>query len=106
MEIWLKKHFPQENIVTMDNNNQAIEALKAGHVDIVLVDGAQGAIFSKKNHGLNYAIIAKATNGYGLAFKKHSLLKAQVNRALNTLKAKGEIAKLQKIWLEDGKWTS
>lgn len=32
----------------MDNNNQAIEALKAGHVDVVLLDGAQGAIFSQK----------------------------------------------------------
>lgn len=106
MEIWLKKHFPQENIVAMDNNNQAIEALKAAHVDVVLVDGAQGAIFSQKNSGLSYAIIAKATDGYGLAFKKHSLLKAQVNRALNTLKTKGEIAKLQKIWLEGGTWKS
>ena len=67
MEIWLKKHAAEEAIVAMDNNNQAVEALKAGHVDVVLMDGAQGAIFSQKNPGLSYAIIAKAEDGMALA---------------------------------------
>lgn len=104
MEIWLKKHRANETIVVMDNNNQAVEALKADHVDVVLMDGAQGAIFSQKNPGLAYAIIAKAEDGYGLAFKKHSPLRAKINRILNSLKEKGEIAKLEKIWLEDTQW--
>lgn len=104
MEIWLKHHSFAENLVTMDNNNQAIEALKAGHVDGVLMDGAQGAIFSQKNEGLSYAIIAKAEKGYGIAFKKHSPLRAQINRILNSLKEKGELAKLQKRWLENRSW--
>lgn len=100
MEIWLKKHAQDEQIVPMDNNNQAIEALKAGHIDVVLMDGAQGAIFSQKNPGLSYAIIAKAEDGYGIALPKNSLMTARINRILNTLKEKGEIAKLQKTWLE------
>lgn len=104
MEIWLKKNMPDEVVIAMDNNNQAIEALKAGHVDAVIMDGAQGAIFSQKNPGLSYAIIAKAEDGYGIAFKKHSLLTAQINRALNTLKAKGEIERLKKKWLEGTTW--
>lgn len=104
MEIWLKKHAANEEKTMMDNNNQAIEALKAGHVDVVLMDGAQGAIFSQKNPGLAYAIIAKAEDGYGIALPKQSLLTARINRILNTLKENGELAKLQKTWLEGLQW--
>ena len=60
MEIWLKKHFPDEKITALNNNNQAIEALIAGHVDLVLMDGAQGAAYSHKHPGLAYTIITKA----------------------------------------------
>ena len=104
MEIWLKKHAANEPIFAMDNNNQAIEALKAGHVDVVLMDGAQGAIFSEKNPGLTYTIIAKAEDGYGIALEKGSPLTAQINQILNSLKKEGEIAKLQHTWLENSEW--
>jgi polar amino acid transport system substrate-binding protein len=105
MDIWLKKHAANEKIITTDSNNQAIEALKVGHVDVVLMDGAQGAIFSQKNPGLlSYAIVAKAEDGYGIAVKKHSELTSKINQILNNLKEKGEIAKLQKIWLEGTQW--
>lgn len=99
MEIWLKKNYPDNVVMAMDNNNQAIEALKAGHVDVVLMDGPQGVIFSKKNPTLTSVIIAKSENGYGIAVKKHSLLKAQINRILNTVKTNGELANLKNKWL-------
>ncbi|WED42548.1 substrate-binding periplasmic protein [Legionella cardiaca] len=100
MEIWLKNNYPELAIITaMDNNNQAIEALKAGHVEVVLMDGPQGAIFSEKNPTLDYAIITKSKDGYGIAFKKHSPDIAKINRALNSLKANGEIERLKKKWL-------
>jgi polar amino acid transport system substrate-binding protein len=104
MEIWLKKHTANESILSTDNNNQAIEALKVGHVDVVLMDGAQGAVFSQKNPGLSYAIVAKADDGYGIAFKKHSELTSKINQVLNVLKERGEIAKLQRTWLEGTQW--
>ncbi|KTC77849.1 ABC transporter substrate-binding protein [Legionella brunensis] len=103
MEIWLKKNVPDAAITAMDNNNQAIEALKAGHVDVVLMDGPQGAIFSQKNPILTYAIIAQSEDGYGIAFKKHSQLTAQINRALNTLKANGQLEKLKHKWFTGAK---
>lgn len=104
MELWLKSHATGEELVAMDNNNQAIEALKAGHVDVVLMDGAQGAIFSEKNPSLDYTIIAQAEDGYGIALPKDSILTAQVNRALASLKQKGDIEKLKKTWLENTSW--
>ena len=99
MEMWLKKHISEDAIVAMDVANQAIEALKAGHVDGVVIDSFQAAAFSKKNPSLSYMVIAQSDNGYGVAVQKNSELKDQINRALGVLKEKGEIAVLQKKWL-------
>ncbi|AMP88635.1 ABC transporter substrate-binding protein [Legionella pneumophila] len=100
MEIWLHQHFPKAEITALDNNNQAIEALIAGHVDVVLMDGAQGSVYSKKYRGLSYSIIAKANEGYGVVLKKGSPLTDEINSALENLKAKGEIQKLESIWIK------
>ncbi|HAU0403871.1 TPA: amino acid ABC transporter substrate-binding protein, partial [Legionella pneumophila] len=100
MEIWLHQNFPNAEITALDNNNQAIEALIAGHVDVVLMDGAQGGVYSKKYPGLSYSILAKANEGYGLVLKKGSPLRDEINSALENLKAKGEIQKLESIWIK------
>jgi len=100
MEIWLKKQVPEKDIILFDNNNLAIEALKAGHIDVVLIDGAQASAFTKKNSGLSDAIIAKSDDAYAIAFKKGSPLKEKINHALKILIKKGEIKKLEQKWLE------
>lgn len=101
MEIWLHENYPQIEITALDNNNQAIEALIAGHVDVVLLDGAQGKIYSKKHAGLSSSVIAKADHGYALVVQKGSPLTAKINKALQKLEANGEIQKLKNIWLKD-----
>lgn len=98
MEIWLKKNVPNANILVMDNNNQTIAALKAGHVDLVLVDGIQGAVYSQKNPGLSFSVIAQSADGYGIALKKGSLLTQQLNNVLHDLEQSGELSKLKKKW--------
>jgi len=104
MHEWLKKHVPEEAIIPMDNSNLVIESVKAGHADVALIDGAQAAIFSQKNEGLAYAIIAKSDLGYGIVCKKGSPLRNRINQALHVLQAKGEIKKLHKKWLEGVSW--
>ncbi|MCL9684491.1 ABC transporter substrate-binding protein [Legionella maioricensis] len=104
MEIWAKKQVPTAELISMNNNNQAIEALKAGHVEAVIMDGAQGLVFSQKNPGLSYALIAKSEDGYGIALHKNSPLTLQVNQALKKLQASGAIQKLHKQWLGDTQW--
>lgn len=99
MEIWLKKNVPSAQVTAMDDNNQAIESLKAGHVDYVLMDGAQGHIFSQKNPGLSYHILTQAKDGYGIVVKKGSPLLKGINKALKDLQESGEIEKLKNKWL-------
>ena len=106
MEIWLKNNASGTEIVLMNNNNQAVEALKAGHVDGVLIDSVQAVSFATKNPGLAYAFIAKSENGYGIAVKKGSKLKEDINNALQSLQEKGELDKLKKKWLESAEWNN
>ncbi|KTD63852.1 glutamine-binding periplasmic protein precursor [Legionella santicrucis] len=100
MEIWLREAFPQIDATVLDNNTQAIESLISGRVDVVLMDGIQGKIFSEKYTELSYSLIAKADYGYALAVKKGSPLTAKINKALQKLKANGAIQKLEMIWLK------
>jgi polar amino acid transport system substrate-binding protein len=104
MEIWLKEHASDATIVSIDDNNQAIEALKAGHVDGVLMDHIQGIAFSHNNANLSYAEIAKSDTGYSIAFKKSSALKNDIDEALKSLESSGELEKLKQKWFEEGQW--
>ncbi len=99
MEIWLKKNRLDAQITLLNNSNQSIEALKAGLVDVVLMDDAQGAVFGHKTPGLSYSTIAKSTDGYGIAFAMHSPLKPKVNAILHQLSASGELNQLKLKWL-------
>jgi polar amino acid transport system substrate-binding protein len=99
IDLWAHQHYPKNKIITFDNNNQAIEALSAGHVNLVLMDGVQGREFSKTNPDLGYTIIGKANEGYALALKKGSPLTPQINQVLQKLKTKGELQKLEKQWI-------
>jgi polar amino acid transport system substrate-binding protein len=101
MEIWLRKNIPDVSLITADNNNQAVESLKAEHTDCVFIDEVQAAAFCKKNPSLTYAPIATSGNGYALALKKGSPWKKEINNALKKLASEGEIEKLKKKWLAE-----
>lgn len=106
MDLWLHRHFLAANITAFDNNNQAIEALLGGHVQVVVMDGAQAAVFSHKHPKLAYAILSKANDGYGIALPKGSPLKEPIDQALAKLAANGELDKLKTKWLGTAAWSS
>ena len=83
MEIWLRNTCQASAMTAFKTTNQAVEALLAGHVDAVLLDGAQASIYSQKHVGLSNTILSTDTSGYGIALKKNSPLTAQMNQALN-----------------------
>jgi polar amino acid transport system substrate-binding protein len=100
MEVWLKKNHPDEVIAPFDTNNQAIEALKSGHVDVVLMDRDQAIAFANENGGIDHIFLEKDTNGCGLVLAKGSKLTVEINKALKLLKERGELARLEQKWLE------
>ena len=99
MAIWLKTHVPNADTVLTDNNLQAIEMLKVGHVDGVFIDAVQGEAFSKQNEHLSYALIAQSDEGYGIAFKKGAPLRDKVDKAIETLTKNGALKALATKWL-------
>ena len=104
MEVWLKENAKDSILVVVDNNNQAIESLKAGHVDIVLIDEVQGIAFCNNNSNLISKVIAQSDRGYSIVLKKGSKLKDDINMALKKLENSGKIAELQKKWIKlDGR---
>ncbi len=99
MALWLKSEVQCADLVLMNTNPIAIEALKVGQVDAVVLDGTQAVIFSQKYDGLSYHAIGEAASGYGIAFPKGSPLVAQVNMALSQLEKSGELEKLKQKWV-------
>lgn len=100
MEIWLKKNNFATHLQAMDNNVQTVEALKADHVEVILMDAAQAHIFSQKNPQLSYQFIEHSADGYAVAMPKGSALEADINQAILSLQQKGELTKLEQKWLK------
>jgi polar amino acid transport system substrate-binding protein len=100
MEMWVKNNVPTAKLILVDNNNQAIEMLKSGQVDAVIINDSQASVYVKENVGLSAQHLEKTDDGKVAAvLKKNSPLTEQVNRAINSLKASGKIAELEKKWI-------
>ncbi len=106
MDIWLKTNYPEGKVTSLNTNNQAVEALLGGTIDVVLMDGAQGAVYSQKHPELAFTILKQAENGYGIALKKNSPLTPKINKALKKLEAQGDIATLKSKWLGKALWNN
>ncbi|PCI73265.1 amino acid ABC transporter substrate-binding protein [Candidatus Dependentiae bacterium] len=98
-QIWLAKNNPEAEIISMNNNNQLIEALKAEQINAVIIDLSQADAFCKKNSNLEYFRIKNSSEPYGVVFEKNSPLTEQVNKIIETLKKEGKIDELIKKWL-------
>lgn len=103
MEIWLKANMKNSEIIAIDNTNQMIESLKAGHIDGVLLDAVQARIFCSKNPTLLSIDIAETQDGYAMLFKKDSAYKDEVNKIIAKLEQNGELANLKNKWTYEWK---
>ncbi|MBR2151928.1 MAG: transporter substrate-binding domain-containing protein [Clostridia bacterium] len=89
-----------ENVKQFDNGALAIEALKNGQVDCVVIDNEPAKNFVKANAGLKILETKYVEEEYAAAIAKENteLLNA-VNKAMDELKADGTIDKIIKKYI-------
>ncbi|MDR0753197.1 MAG: ABC transporter substrate-binding protein [Holosporaceae bacterium] len=95
----IKRRAPQADIVWFEKMDAAIEALKAGHVDYVLLDGVPALEFCKNNQGLKCVSVGENEEDYAILLRKNSHLKEPINKALAKLKSEGVIDQLERKYL-------
>jgi polar amino acid transport system substrate-binding protein len=98
MEMWLRRNAGGCKLQTIDSNVQAVEALRAGHVDAVVVDGFQAKSFRSRDGHLDSEFLARSDSGYAIAFRKNSPLVELVDGALEKMDADGTLSHLKKKW--------
>lgn len=87
--------YGEENVIGYENGAVAIEALKSGKVDCVIIDNEPAKAYVVANEGLKVLDTEFTNEDYAICFsKKNPELQKKVNDALNELKASGEFQKV------------
>ena len=82
----------------------AIEALKNGKIDCVIIDNEPAKVFVSKNDDLKILSDPFVTEDYAIALNLESTeLQGKINTALSELKADGTIDGIVKHWIGDEK---
>jgi polar amino acid transport system substrate-binding protein len=101
-ETWLSQNRPKAVLEQIDNVVQAVELVKSGRVDGILVDGAIASTLVSDHSELTLTVAADCADseegGTAMAFKKGSPLKNLVDAALQELDNSGELLALKKKW--------
>lgn len=92
--------YGQENVSQYTKYAMAIEALKNGQVDCVVLDNEPAKAFVEANEGLKILDTAYADEDYAAAFNKNDTeLLEQFNKALGELKADGTLDKIVETYI-------
>ena len=90
-DIYASGDFGEDAVTRYDNGAVAVEALKAGKVDVVIIDNEPAKSYVAANTGLKILETAYAEEDYAICFQKGSDLKAKVDAALVDLIADGSV---------------
>lgn len=87
--------YGEENVTGYASGALAVEALKGGKIDCVIIDNEPAKAFVAANSGLKILDTEFANEDYAICFSKsNSALQEKVNKALNELKDSGELQKV------------
>ncbi len=93
-DIYATGDFGEKAITRYDNGAVAVEALKNGKVDCVIIDNEPAKSYVAANSGLKILETEYAVEDYAICFQKGSPLKATVDAALKTLIEDGSVKKI------------
>ena len=93
-DIYASGDFGEDAVIRYDNGAAAVEALKAGKVDVVIIDNEPAKSYVAANEGLKILESEYTTEDYAICFQKGSDLKASVNGALEELITDGSVKKI------------
>lgn len=80
----------------------AVQALKQGKVDAVIIDSEPAKVFAEKNDDIEILDEKFDPEEYAIAVKKgNDQLTNQINEALKTLKENGTLDKIKSNWIGD-----
>lgn len=93
-DIYSSGDFGEDAVIRYDNGAAAVAALKAGKVDVVIIDNEPAKSYVAANKGLKILETEYAVEDYAICFKKGSELKDAVNGALEALINDGSVKKI------------
>lgn len=94
-DIYCTDEFGQDNVKQYANGALAVEALKNGQVDCVIIDNEPAKAFVAANEGLKILDTEYVTEDYAIAIaKENTELLEKINEAMAELKADGTIDKI------------
>ena len=93
-DIYASGDFGEDAITRYDNGALAVEALKNGKVDCVIIDNEPAKSYVAANEGLKILDTEYAVEDYAICFQKGSTLKADVDGALKALIEDGSVKKI------------
>lgn len=87
--------FGMENVVQYDNGAMAVEGLKSGKVDCVIIDNEPAKSYAAANEGLKVLETEYAVEEYAICFsKENAALQEAVNGVLEDLIADGSVQEI------------
>jgi len=90
--IYAKDDYGEDRVVNYNNGAEAVEALKTGRVDCVIIDNEPAKAFVKANTGLAILETEYVVENYAIALNKNDTeLLEKINKALKELKDAGKI---------------
>ena len=106
-DIYASGDFGEDAVTRYDNGAAAVEALKAGKVDVVIIDNEPAKSYVAANEGLKILETAYAEEEYAICFQKGDAdLKNAVDGALKTLIDDGSVKKIVDKYINDSGSTS
>lgn len=94
---------PAATLERFSKGADAVNALKVGKIDCVIIDNEPAKVFVEKNDDLQILSDPFADEDYAIAVKKGSELTEQLNAAMAELKAEGTIDKILGNYIGDNK---